>query len=577
MKKLSDLHEVFLSFKAEKAEGTSIVFINKGLKFNLTEEEILSKYSYVVGCRGIGGGKTRHEKEFYAERYGGDGILRNGGGGRCGFDGDYQLKGIGPNNLVGANSDEAHGNGLLSLETAVYESIWAEIINIALPYGAMRTVAIISMGTEFNQDGKTYARGLLVREAAVRPAHFIRAPYFNDISPDSLCSDARRVKLAVQRLIEFLPAGPDGELVSNLGFGLVELAKRYARQFAAARAKRIIHYNVSASNVSLNGAWLDLSGTRIFSQLITGDKLDIDRFVGEYIPALDSIRCLCYGLCKYSVVSAEDADMVWMDVLLQFEAEYELRFGYYLALQAGFCSRLLDDCIGSSCFLEFSRALKNVLLLDEFSMSLVAEGVVKGGYEFWGKDLYLSLLLGKVSKLVNGTFGIWIDSLRLERLSLAYSSLFDLILERALLNKIGRVGVIRGMAINLVRLNRSDNLLLDLKDHIFSALSNVKKTSSSAELDRLVEEVVQVASINYANEGSFVVPLWESEPVKIGYDIERDCFIVKPKGKESSVVRGLSEVVSVSGEIEKAKNYYEPVWDYFMKETFDLYTDYESQ
>lgn len=566
MKKLSDLHEVFVSFKAEKIEGTSIVFFNKGLRLDLTEEEVLSKYSYVVGSRDIGDGKTRHEKEFYAERYGGDGILRNGGGGRCGFDGDFQLKGVGPNNLVSADSDEAHGNGLLSLETAVYESIWAEIINIALPYGAMRTVAIISVGTEFNQDGKTYSRGLLVREPAVRPAHFIRAPYFNDVFTDSLCSDARRVKFAVQRLIEFLPTKQDSDLVSNLGFGLVELAKRYARQFAAARAKRIIHYNVSASNVSLDGAWLDLSGTRVFSQLIMGDKLDIDRFNGEYMPALDSIRYLCYGLCKYSVISAADADLVWGSVLLQFEAEYELRFGYYLALQAGFCPRLLDDCIGSACFLEFSRALQNVLLLDEFSIFLVAEGMVKGSYEFWGKDLYLSLLLGKISNLVKGSFRIWIDSLRLERLCLAYSSLFDLILGRALLNKIGRVGMVRGMAINLVRLNRSDNLLLDLKGYISSALNDVKKASSSAELGRVVEEVVQMASISYGNESSFVVPFWESEPVTIGYDIECDCFIVKPKGEESSVVRDLSDVVSVSGEIKKAISYYESVWGFFYEE-----------
>lgn len=563
MKKLSDLHEVFVSFTAEKIEDASIVFFNKGLKFDLTEEEILSKYSYVVSSRDIGDGKTRHEKKFYAERYGGDGILRNGGGGRCGFDGDFQLKGIGPNSLVGADSNEAHGNGLLSLETAVYESIWAEIINVALPYGAMRTVAIISVGTRFDQDGKTYARGLLVREPAVRPAHFIRATYFNDISTGSLCSDARRVKFAVQRLVEFLPVKQDGQLINNLCFGLVELAKRYARQFAAARAKRIIHYNVSASNVSLNGAWLDLSGTTIFSQFIRGDKLDIDRFVGEYVPALDSIRYLCYGLCKYSVVSAEEADMAWGNVLIQFEAEYELRFGFHLALQAGFCPRFLESCIESPCFIEFSRSLKHVLLVDEFSMSLVADGMARGDYEFWGAGLYLSLLQSKTSKLVKGAFGAQIGSLRLDRLNLAYSSLFDLILERAFLNKIEKVGVVRGMAINLVRLNRSNNLLLDLNNNIANALDNLGGTRSSAELNRVVEEVVQVASINYGNESNFVVPFWESDPVIIWYDIECDCFIVKPKGKEFSMVRVLSDVIWVGEEIKKAISYYESVWGFF--------------
>ncbi|TLV05008.1 mchC domain protein [Klebsiella indica] len=45
-----------------------------------------------------------NEKIFYAERYGGGAISRNGGGARCGFDGRWQVKGISANALVGKGS-----------------------------------------------------------------------------------------------------------------------------------------------------------------------------------------------------------------------------------------------------------------------------------------------------------------------------------------------------------------------------------------------------------------------------------------------------------------------------------------
>lgn len=200
---LSDLQECLINFETEKLEGCSVVYLNDTLADGNSSETILDAYSYVV--RSDSTPSQPSIKTFMAERYGGDGILSNGGGGRCGFDGLWQLKGLGPNQLVGKDVDADHGDGNLSLDSAIYESIWSEIINAALPFGAIRTVAVLDTGRSFEERGISTPRGLLVRQSVVRPAHFIRAIYFKEQQFDRLSEDALRVKSAIVKLIDFLP------------------------------------------------------------------------------------------------------------------------------------------------------------------------------------------------------------------------------------------------------------------------------------------------------------------------------------------------------------------------------------
>ena len=122
------------------------------------------------------------ERIFLAERYGGSGIQRNGGGARCGFDGRYQIKGIGANPLVGKGSDLRHSNGVLSASMAMYETLWTEMLSSVLPYGAVPVQAVLftdkATDSDFERTCAPSERALLVREPVVRPAHFERAPYF---------------------------------------------------------------------------------------------------------------------------------------------------------------------------------------------------------------------------------------------------------------------------------------------------------------------------------------------------------------------------------------------------------------
>lgn len=103
MNSLSTLTECLVPFIAKKV-ATRLLWSN-GLD-NYQLEELKQAASYLIDEN------QRHsvfdtrvplltnEKIFYAERYGGGAIARNGGGARCGFDGRWQVKGIGANALM---------------------------------------------------------------------------------------------------------------------------------------------------------------------------------------------------------------------------------------------------------------------------------------------------------------------------------------------------------------------------------------------------------------------------------------------------------------------------------------------
>lgn len=55
---------------------------------------------------------------------------------------------------MGAHKDAIHSNGMLDLESAIHEAIWGEVIQIALTYGAARTVAVIRLNESFVLDAK---------------------------------------------------------------------------------------------------------------------------------------------------------------------------------------------------------------------------------------------------------------------------------------------------------------------------------------------------------------------------------------------------------------------------------------
>lgn len=136
-----------------------------------------------------------HESRIVlGERYGGRGIGGHGGGVRCGLCGDLQIKDIGANPLAAPGAPLDYNHGGMSLFECIQEALWGEIFTIALPCSAVRIHAVIGTNTQcwwvkrrwgaealkerYGPDA-LLPRGPVVRDAALRPAHFLRALVFN--------------------------------------------------------------------------------------------------------------------------------------------------------------------------------------------------------------------------------------------------------------------------------------------------------------------------------------------------------------------------------------------------------------
>lgn len=518
---LSDLQEVFVPFEAEKVDGCNIIYFNEALASEKTANDILNTYSYIVRIQPISPRPLAPIKTFMAERYGGDGILGNGGGARCGFDGVWQLKGLGPNQLVGKDVDAGHSDGNLSLHTAIYESIWAEIINIALPFGAIRTVAILDTGRKFEERGTLTSRGLLVRQPAVRPAHFMRATYFEEKQKDSLSEDALRVKAAIIKLKKFLPgancASPPDNSTKQLESGLLELASRFAEQFAAARAKHIIHYNVSASNLSIDGAWLDLSGTRLFTHLIAVDPVDIERSNSEHFPAIDCLSSLCYYLEKYSVITHQEHEHLLAEANKQFLHIYYRKLSLYQAAQAGFPLWILRLLEGSPELEIFSKNIQKISTLQNFVVNTVHTNGGWSGYESWNARLFNDLLLSSGGCSTADLAWLNTSPLAKAQLLTSHKELFNRASTIAKKYHIEPKNLYRCILINTTRSNRSNSILHNLNSRI-NHITNDTTTNKKIACLEIFDEALLAAKMSLGNEWSKYTLVWLSNALSIWFD-----------------------------------------------------------
>ncbi|WP_333002904.1 protein adenylyltransferase SelO family protein [Vibrio coralliilyticus] len=260
--------ESFVSFDAYKLSGTEVVWINKKLlqdygingEENLIKNELVENFSYVSkGYVKKDRININDKKQFMADQYGSRHEVCNGGSARCGVNGNFQVKGIGRNPLISQNISESHSHGKLFIDEAISEAIWGEICHKHLPYGAIRTLAIIKTNTKHAftyQDGTPNKHcALAIREMSVRPAHFERCTFFWPEESYSFLrdNDANRVRKAVPYLSKLLGGMED----TPLGEVLNELINRLASQVAASRVKGIPHGSLTSSNISIDGRFLD--------------------------------------------------------------------------------------------------------------------------------------------------------------------------------------------------------------------------------------------------------------------------------------------------------------------------------
>ncbi len=557
---LSSLKEVFVPFEAVKVSGCTVAYFNKATAPDKNEDYLISNYSYLVPTSNCFGSPA--PKTFWAERYGGDGLAGNGGGSRCGFDGLWQLKGIGPNQLVGNTADIGHRDGNLCLITALYETAWSELINSILPYGAVRTVAVMDTGRQFSINGKIKNRALLVREPAVRPAHFIRSVYFYEENKNRLSADAERVKQAIIRLIDFLPetGGVSLSTADRLELGLVKLSQRFAQQFAAARAKNVIHYNVSASNISLTGAWLDLSGACLFSDQIKGDRLEINRFNGEFVPALESISNLCYYLEKYKIIDSNRSRQILESSNTSFFKTYDEFLCLHLVMQAGFPHIYVQSLQSTPEFKNLSTSLKNLFKSDDFRTSRISFSENWCGYERWTAHIFRALLFNKLHEKGDTQFNLINHEATIPAaLASSYSIFFDMAAKTAIRYGVSFKNLACSVAINLTKLNRSHEKLYKLQQDIehIQDMENNKKAS----YQKLITNFVSTGKFSLLNDLTLETQFWIGGGIAISYDPCSGLYDISSQNQNKVCFSEMMAYRSDNSEIETALNFYKNIWE----------------
>jgi hypothetical protein len=331
-------------FEAYPLDACALIHRGPGFA---SDAEVLSRFAYKVDVQRRADATP---KIFYAERYGGSGIGHHGGGGRCGLDDGWCVKGIGRTPLIGRDVSYWYSHGGLPLVDALAETIWARWLEVALPFGVVKVGAVIEAGRTHLPAAPgeeiSHPGALLVRETAMRLAGFERAIHYRPISaePEEIRRDVDRVRHAVAGLPGFLAArgwqaAPSA--VPRTLQALEETVARLAVQSANAAARQIYHGALVSSNLALDGRWIDLGSVTFLPDFALHRAFNPQIWV-EYVKPLEGIREIIYYIKKYTC-DLRDHDYAELVTALHTEAyqHYNLELSVQLAARTGLPTQLL--------------------------------------------------------------------------------------------------------------------------------------------------------------------------------------------------------------------------------------------
>lgn len=367
----------FIAFDAMALTQAKILWVRDGVD----EQHILRECGFAIPLPGDSGSAYgANSKTFYADRYGGQGLGYNGGGARCGAAGAFQLKGIGQNALGASKSGYFHSYGGATLFEVILETLWGEICQMALPFGGALTHAAIDTGTKApikfpKEGGPTHTvRALAVRDASLRPAHFMRAIYFRgDALGNGAVLDGERTRSAIFGLSEILNGLfnllPKGELPphqrptkENVELLISEMLRRHAMQLACARARRIMHGSLTSSNITVNGGWIDYGSISTVSDY---GPVHIPRgaphFMKEEALIHETLNDLSFYLNKYLgfqlAGSKLSSEVLWE----KFEVEFRHHQVIEFLVLIGMPRRFATEHIASAACVEMYRLISKVV------------------------------------------------------------------------------------------------------------------------------------------------------------------------------------------------------------------------
>lgn len=320
-----------VTFTSEKLKSPETIWAKRRTysenSIAFTDQSILDRFSYVnpkSRCF-IDISFNKHKtSDLQAEIYGGLGTGENGGGVRCGNIGDYQLKGIGINPLLGDHDNYNHYTGNYSLNEAACEVIKTQIFGHILPVGVVNAYGLIYTGiSRYSGDSYGYRLplALMVREKCLRPGHLLPQPFFKPLKRyrHLIRSDLARVR-SVNR--EFFGRFKDNnELI--LFFGKFLAAS--ANQLAFGKLFRIAHGAYSPSNVCMDGRWLDLTNmTMVPAGLNYAANYDTVEFMSEPHAPIETVQQVLYNLGKFN-----NTDFNIQPLVNYYYEQFDAYVGYY--------------------------------------------------------------------------------------------------------------------------------------------------------------------------------------------------------------------------------------------------------
>ncbi len=539
-------------FAAHRVARPKIVLRTPGM-LDMSDDELVERFAWAVPApRDPEGTYAPRTRTLFAERYGGEGVGFHGGGVRVGSDGELQIKGLGQNPLAGEGSLLDYSHGGLSIFEGIQEAIWSEVFDRALPFGAVRCPAVLSTGSPCwwvidrwgdalrgrYGDDVYLPRGLLVREAAIRPAHFERAMLHRPPAhvAATLPSDVERVRSAIRALPDVLPVPHGAEGLSpaeRLRAGTLEMARRFAEQGAAAKSKRLIHGNISPSNICLDGRWIDFGSVTALPGW--GN-------VGGYGPFWDDsehfariFSTLCFNIRKYYPARGEPVPQQeeLLDQYVRAHARsLELRF---LAL-TGLPFELLDGEEGAA---EKTQLYRTLVLIAQSGHRDPFEGhpddeSAFGTYRLGSVLLAAARWWGTPS--LEERVGAVLGNAELRgRLLEGYGPVLRIARRAADERGVTPAALRRLTVINAAKCARTIRLLyrrhmVEHTEQMVLAHRDLDELREHAE--DYMQDLADQASFVYEDPAGLITTLWRRGPDGVLYDARRDALAIREGGRE---------------------------------------------
>ncbi|REG60960.1 hypothetical protein B0G80_3785 [Paraburkholderia sp. BL6669N2] len=544
--RLHDLTPVFVPFVVERAREATVAFRSESA--GRSDEQIVNQCAFIASEQSRR--QSYEQRIWLAERYGGEGIVNNGGGARCGLAGNLQVKGVGPNLLLGSGSDDAHSNGRLSRGDAIYEALWGEILNEALPYGGEKVIAVLrpfSAGPPRASD-----RALLVREPNVRPAHFERAIHFKPLHDVAWHreADVERVASLAPRLAAYLPKPekcPEDEWQNlpdeqRFHYGLGELARRSAVQLAFGRSHLMSH-GCTSSNISIEGKLLDFTSVMTLHASTQDTAQDLKstwkRVWSEHIPLLRSLASICYYANRYWLRDGTRADRALEYSVRVFDQEFDLRCTQYFLCLAGIPGFVARQIAGHPSALQWVKLLISALDSWISSFSDVAPDdsrATRSEHSLEGRLAWISFarfagLAGNESDACFPLFKVR------DEMSEAYRLVMILALQEAEKVDVSRASFQRALLIGEAR-RLTAGAYLD-REVVKAEIAEMLQTPSmhtglKAPIDNFIRERKQTALLSMKYDDGLNMTLWNAPNRRVELDLRTDTLNISSFNEVSS-------------------------------------------